>query len=138
MLLWNASPSVPTGLYMVTRQVPAKGNLAVVNLTEAARALAKARGYLPKGALLIKPVAAVSGDVVCRHGPLVRINARLRAVADRTDRRQRALPRWHGCRSLATSELFVLSTVRGSFDSRFFGPIARGTVLGTAVPIWTR
>lgn len=136
MLLWNASPSVPAGLYMVTRQVPAKGQLAVVRLPEAARALAHTRGYLPAGALLIKPVAALAGDVVCRHGLLVWINARLRAVAGRADRRQRTLPRWHGCRYLK-SELFVLSTVKGSFDGRYFGPIAGGAVLGTAVPIWT-
>ena len=123
---------------MATKQVPAKGQLAVVRLPEAARALAHTRGYLPAGALLIKPVAAVSGDVVCRHGPLVWINGRLRAVAARSDRRQRTLPRWLGCRYLATSELFVLSTVKGSFDGRYFGPIARGAVLGTAVPLWTR
>lgn len=123
---------------MSIKQLPAKGQLAVVRLPDAARALANARGYLPTGAVLIKPVAAVSGDVVCRHGPQVRINARLRAVADRSDRRQRLLPRWHGCRYLTTFDLFVLSTVGGSFDGRYFGPISRGAVLGTAVPIWTR
>jgi type IV secretory pathway protease TraF len=123
---------------MATKKVPAKGQLAVIRLPEAARTLANARGYLPTGALLIKPVAAASGDFVCRHGPLVRINARLRAIADIKDMRQRLLPRWHGCRFLSTSELFVLSTARGSFDGRYLGPIQRGAVLGTAVPIWTR
>src|SRR3546814_9782387 len=43
----------------------------------------------------------------------------------RRDRRQRLLPRWHGCRYLTTSEVFVLSTVPGSFDSRYFGPVER-------------
>ena len=118
--------------------MPAKGQLAVIRLLEPARALANGRGYLPINALLIKPVAAASGDVVCRHGPLVTINARLRAVADKMDARQRLLPRWHGCHYLAAAEFLVLSTVRSSFDGRYLGPIDRGVVLGTAVPIWTR
>jgi type IV secretory pathway protease TraF len=119
-------------------QLPAKGHLAVIRLSDATGALASARGYLPAGALLIKPVAAASGDVVCRFGPLIKINARLRALAHGMDRRHRLLPRWRGCRYLTTSELFVLSHAAGSFDGRYFGPIERGTVLGTAVPIWTR
>jgi type IV secretory pathway protease TraF len=88
--------------------------------------------------VLIKPVAAAPGDTVCRNGPFVTINGRLRAIADGKDARRRLLPRWHGCRRLATSEFFVLSTVSGSFDGRYLGPIERGNVLGTAVPIWTR
>lgn len=122
---------------MLTKRVPSKGQLAVIRLPEAGRALADARGYLPRRALLIKPVAAVPGDTVCRQGPFVTINGRLRAIADRKDMRLRLLPHWHGCHHLATSELFVLSTVSGSFDSRYLGPIERGNVLGTAEPIWT-
>jgi type IV secretory pathway protease TraF len=123
---------------MLTKRAPSKDQLAVIRLPEAARALAQTRGYLPRRALLIKPVGAVSGDIVCRHGSFVTINGRLSAIADRMDTRQRVLPRWYGCRRLSTSELFVLSTVPGSFDGRYLGPIERGNVLGTAVPIWTR
>ena len=123
---------------MLAERAPAKGQLAIIRLPEAARALAHTRGYLPRHALLIKPVAAVSGDTVCRRGSFVRINGRLRAIAVRRDVRLRVLPRWHGCRHLAPSELFVLSTVPGSFDGRYLGPIERWNVLGTAVPILTR
>ncbi len=138
MVLWNASPSVPIGFYLTVNQPPARGELAVIRLSDATGALASARGYLPAGALLIKPVAGASGDVVCRFGPLIRINARMRAVAHGMDRRHRLLPRWRGCRYLTTSELFVLSDVAGSYDGRYFGPIERRTVLGTGLPIWTR
>ena len=117
--------------------MPSKGQLAVIRLPEAVKALADTRGYLPKHALMLKPVAAIPGDTVCRDGPFLTINGRFRAIADRKDTRRRLLPRWRGCRHLATSELFVLSTISGSFDSRYFGPIERGHVLGTAVPIWT-
>lgn len=110
--------------------------MAVIRLPEAVKTLADTRGYLPRNALLLKPVAAVAGDTVCRHGPFVTINGRFRAIADTKDARRRLLPRWRGCRHVATSELFVLSTTSGSFDGRYFGPIERGHVLGTAVLIW--
>lgn len=136
-LYWNASASIPIGLYILTHHLPARNQLAVIRLPEPARALAAARGYLPVNALLVKPAAAGPSDAVCRHGPIIRINGRPRALAAMRDGRGRLLPRWHGCHRLTTSELFVLSSAPGSFDSRYIGPIAHGNVLGTAVPVWT-
>ena len=137
-LYWNASASIPIGLYILTDLAPARNELAVIRLPESARILAAARGYLPANARLIKPVAAGPSDKVCRHGPIIRINGRPRALAAMRDGRERLLPRWHGCHRLTTSEVFVLSTVSGSFDSRYIGPIDSRQVLGTAEPIWTR
>lgn len=136
-LLWNGSSSIPIGLYVRINQIPARGQLAIVRLPDPTRLLANERGYLPANARLIKPVVALSGDTVCRRGLVIRINRRLRALASGRDEKQRLLPSWHGCRRLTASEVFVLSTVPGSFDSRYFGPIERGNVLGTAVPLWT-
>jgi len=137
-LLWNGSSSIPIGLYALTNGIAAKGQLAVVRLPNATKLLASARGYLPASGWLIKPVVAVSGDTVCRHGQIIRISGRLRALAHRRDTRQRLLPRWHGCRHLTAAEVFVLSTEPGSFDSRYFGPVEHGNVIGTAIPVWTR
>ena len=135
---WNATPSVPTGLYMLTSRMPAKGDLAIISLPEATAALADARGYLSLRSRLIKPVVAGSGSKVCRHGLVVSVDGRVRALADALDMRQRPLPQWDGCHRLMPSELFVISNARGSFDSRYIGRIHLRHVLGTAVPIWTR
>ena len=137
-LYWNTTPSVPTGLYTLTSRIPAKGDLAIINLPEATAVLADARGYLSARSRLIKPVVAASGDTVCRYGLVVTIDGQPLAVADGFDMRQRPLPQWDGCLRLTHSELFVISSVRGSFDSRYFGVIHVRHVLGTAVPIWTR
>lgn len=137
-LYWNTTPSIPTGLYTLTSRIPAKGDLAIINLPEATAVLADARGYLPAHSRLIKPVVAGSGDTVCRNGLVVRIEGQPLALADAEDMRQRPLPQWDGCHRLTPSELFVISTVRGSFDSRYFGRIHVRHVLGTAIPIWTR
>ena len=135
-LLWNATSSVPVGLYRVVARVPARGQSAVIRLPRRARALAEARGYLARGALLIKPVAAGPGDVVCRNGGIITINGRTTAHARHADAAGRLLPRWSGCITLATDHLFVLAATPDSFDGRYFGPLDRTHVLGTAHPVW--
>ena len=137
-LLWNASASVATGLYRLTSQPPLTGALAVIRLPEPFKTLAATRGYLRAGALLIKPVAAGAGDTVCRHGPLVTINGRVVARAKTADQAGRLLPSWSGCFRLAPTDVFVLSEEPDSFDSRYFGPVERRHIVGTAVPVWVR
>ena len=137
-LLWNASASVATGLYRLTSQPPLTGALAVIRLPEPFRTLAETRGYLRAGALLIKPVAAGAGDTVCRHGPLVTINGRVVARASTADPAGRLLPSWSGCFRLAPTDIFVVSQEPDSFDSRYFGPLERRHIVGTAMPVWVR
>jgi conjugative transfer signal peptidase TraF len=138
VLVWNASPSVPIGLYRLTTRPPLTEALAVIRLPEPLRILAETRGYLRRGALLIKPVAAGVGDTVCRHGPLVTINGRIVARARTVDATGRPLPAWSGCRRLAADQIFVLSADPDSFVSRYIGPIDRARVVGFALPVWVR
>ncbi len=138
-LLWNASPSIPIGLYMGTSRRPAKGDLAVIRLPEMVRRLAAHRGYLPRSTLLIKPVVASSGDVVCRHGTRIVINGVWRITSKVRDGRGRILPHWRGCVRLTASQVFALAaTVNDSFDSRYIGPIEGEAVLGTGTAVWTQ
>jgi type IV secretory pathway protease TraF len=116
--------------------MPGTGELAIVRLPAAVRAFAAARGYLAGDALLIKPVAAGAGDVVCRRADFVSINGRIAARIRYADASGRQLPRWSGCLTLAERELFLLSTAPDSFDSRYFGPVDRVHVLGSGHPIW--
>jgi conjugative transfer signal peptidase TraF len=138
LILWNASPSVPIGLYRLTSRPSQAAALVVIRLPEPLRALAETRGYLGKGALLVKPVVAGAGDTVCRHGALVTINGRIAARARTLDAAGRSLPTWSGCFRLRANEILVLSADPGSFDSRYMGPIDRGHVAGFALPIWVR
>ena len=138
VVLWNASPSVPIGLYRLTSGPPLTGALAVIRLPDPFRILAETRGYLRNGALLIKPVAAGAGDTVCRRGPLVTINGRMAAHTRTLDAVGRPLPAWSGCFRLAASDIFVLSADPDSFDSRYMGPIDRAHVVGIAQPVWVR
>lgn len=132
-VVWNASPSVAIGLYGVARRRPDLGELALVRLPEPIAQLADQRGYLPRSALLIKPVAATVGDRVCRFGADIFVQGQLVA---RAAPENEPLPVWHGCHTLKGGESFLLANHPASFDGRYFGPLQAKHVIGTVVPIW--
>ena len=136
--LWNASASVPRGLYMVSDRRPTRGDLAVVRpAPDVARYMAHRR-YVPLGIPLLKPVAVASGATACRDGIAVTIDGRPAATALRADHLGRPLPVWTGCVRLGVDEFFLLAGgSSASFDSRYFGPVRADAIVGRAVPIWT-
>lgn len=139
-LVWNASPSVPIGLYRVIPGAPPRaGELVVVRPSPALARFMADRRYVEAGVPLVKPVAAASGARVCRHGSRVTIDGRHVATALDADRFDRPLPRWTGCYRLARDQLFLIAPASSaSFDSRYFGAVHSDAVIGRARPLWTR
>ena len=136
-LVVNLTASMPRGLYLLSRDPsPREHDIVVVRLTPAANAIAVSRGYLAAHHPVLKRVAGVAGDRICRFGGTVSINGRPAAFAHARDRAERALPRWHGCLRLSPRQLFVLGTAAGSFDSRYFGIIDQSAIVGIAHPLW--
>lgn len=138
-LLWNASASVPIGLY----GIGSVGKLAVMTLVVAtppqplASFLAK-RGYLPRGLPLIKYILAVSGQSVCRNGLLIVIDGIAVGTALARDSRGRRLPVWRGCYRITPNQVFLMNSDNAaSFDGRYFGPIPLSAIVGRALPLWT-
>ena len=138
LLIWNASSSAPVGLYAVDQASPAVGDLVVLRLPSATAMLAARRGYLPRSAYLLKPVAAVAGDRVCRIANRIRIRGRVVAIAYPADDAGRAMPAWYGCRVLSTGSVFVLADHPASFDSRYFGPFDARSLVGRGRLLWSR
>ncbi len=111
-LIWNASASVPVGLYAIdVGAEPARGDLVAIAPPAPLSAWLSKRGYLPRGAPLLKRVAATSGALVCRSGVFVTIDGAPAARARSADRMGRTLPLWLGCRQLGRGELFVLGLI---------------------------
>ncbi len=135
-LVWNASASVPTGLYWIAPGPVRRGDLVLIRLPPAIADLADQRGYLPRSAYLLKFVISVTGDRVCRFSDRVLVNGALRARAFARDRHHRHLPLWHGCYRLASSQIFVLAEDPDSFDGRYFGPLSHRHIIGRGVRIW--
>jgi conjugative transfer signal peptidase TraF len=138
-LIWNASASVPIGLYRI---VPGNNvgvtDLAVVMPPAELAMFLDARRYLPRGLPLIKRVLALGGSTVCRRGSAIIAYGGIYGQALARDRRGRPLPDWQGCRTLHDGEAFFMNwDSPDSFDSRYFGPLPVTTIVGRAIPIWT-
>lgn len=139
LLVWNATASVPTGLYVIgdadSLQI---GERVVIDPPPHLRLYLAERGYLPSGVPLVKEIAARSGETVCRIGTKITIGGNYVGEAHEYDRAGRALPVWRGCLQISQDEIFVMNlSAPGSFDGRYFGPIERNRVIGRAVPVWT-
>jgi conjugative transfer signal peptidase TraF len=110
----------------------------LVRTPAAVRDLAARRGYVPANVPLVKRIGAASGDVVCATGGMITIDAHVVAHRLQTDSVGRVLPSWSGCLRLADNDVFLLMTgAPASFDSRYFGPVPRASILGKLVPLWT-
>ncbi|WFU40262.1 S26 family signal peptidase [Bradyrhizobium sp. CB82] len=137
--IWNASESVPIGLY---RLQPA-GRLALTELVavrppEPLASFLDLNGYLPTGVPMLKRVLALPGQTVCRNGLTISVDSIPMGQARERDARGRPLPSWLGCRLLASDEVFLMNWQSAdSFDGRYFGPIPVSAVIGQALPVWT-
>ena len=137
--VWNLSASVPIGLYRL-RPV---GKLAVSDIVAVeppealARFLADGR-YLPRGLLLLKQVAALPGETVCRTSLAITIDDGWAAQARQRDGRGQLLPDWQGCRVVADGEVFLMNAQSAdSLDGRYFGVLPVSAIIGQVQPIWT-
>lgn len=135
-LVWNASPSVPLGLYRINPGPVRRSDLVLIRLPPDVAELAARRNYLPRSAYLIKFVSAVAGDPVCRLGDRILVRGVFAARALTRDSLGRPMPSWQGCRRLASGDLFLLADNQQSFDSRYFGVVSTSDVVGRAVPLW--
>lgn len=135
-LIWNASASVPVGLYAVQAAArPRRGDLIVAVPPPALARFLATRHYLPLDTPLIKHVAALPGQRVCRSGSTITVDGvPIGAALDR-DRHGRPLPVWQGCRRIGAGEVFLMNpAVRDSLDGRYFGTLPAATIIGTPLP----
>ena len=139
MLVWNASASAPIGLYRIEqRQSPEVGAFVLVRPDEDLEKFITERGYLPKDIPLLKRVAALPGDEICRDSKAVYINGVRVADALNFDSRGREMPSWNGCFTLRSGEIFLLNDPENSLDGRYFGATERDDVIGVARVVWVR
>lgn len=139
-LIWNASASVPTGLYALHPAASWRvGDLVAVTPPRALGRYLARRQYLAAGLPLLKHVAALGGQRVCRIGRHILIDGRAAGDALQRDSRGRSLPSWRGCVTLAAGQVFVMNAkVPDSVDGRYFGALPASTIIGRLTPIWTR
>ena len=144
---FTLTPSVPVGLYQYTDEEPRLGGLATFCPPDEAATLALERGYLHRGRCpagsepLGKYVLALEGDTVDVRPEWLHVNGHPipnSAVLwrDRLGRELLHIP--FGKHVVGADSLFMFSGHhRLSFDSRYFGPVPRTSVISVARPLWT-
>lgn len=144
----NTTASMPLGLWHVRAGEPIKRGAIVticphdsIDFREALR-----RGYIAHGECpggyepLVKPVAAVAGDLVTVTRQGIAVNGDVVAnttplAADEAGRQLRQVA--PGIYRVASDEVWLLSGHdQRSFDSRYFGPLPVANVRGVAHPLW--
>jgi conjugative transfer signal peptidase TraF len=146
-LRFNATPSVPTGLYWISSDPRAEfvefcppqpfGTLSV----ERGYRMRSREGCPDGGIPLLKPVVAKTGDVVqvSPAGILVngvRVANTARRLKDSLGRQLNSWPT--GSYKVSPGTVWVASSYNsGSFDSRYFGPITESAIKHRLRPIWT-
>ncbi|MHA7776011.1 S26 family signal peptidase [Roseibium sp. M-1] len=138
-LIWNASASVPVGLYFAQSVGRLEvGNLVAVTPPKELTDFLAQREYLPRGVPLIKHVLALPGTAVCRKGATIFVDGKPFGQARERDRLGRSLPRWRGCGLLAEGEIFLMNPdAPDSFDGRYFGPLPVTAITAKLTPVWT-
>lgn len=139
LYIWNASESVPLGLYRLQPSY----NLFVTELVavqppEPLATFLDLNGYLPAGVPMLKRVLALPGQTVCRRGLTLSVDGIVMGEARDRDGRGRPLPKWQGCRVVGAGELFAMNwQSANSLDGRYFGVLPASSVIGRALPVWT-
>lgn len=139
LYIWNASASVPTGLYRLhpIRKL-AVADLVAVQPGEPLGTYLTEAGYLPRGVPMLKRVLALPGQTVCRDRLTVTVDNIEIGEAHKRDRQGRPLPIWQGCRVVADGEVFLMNWQSAdSLDGRYFGAIPTTAIVGRAKPLWT-
>ena len=137
LLLWNASASAPRGLYLLHPAQPLRiGALVAARPPAPLAHFAALRGYLPLGVPLLKHVAALDGQTVCRFAQRVTIDGHVVAIAHKRDSGGRLLLSRQGCRTLRASEVFLLNaTIPDLFDGRYFGVLSADAITAAPNPV---
>ena len=142
----NLSRSLPLGIYVRTDDSSAQ--LVEFCPAEPFAAESIARGYrthgtaCPDGAVpVLKPVVAVAGDRVVLAADGIRVNGRLlqQTAPLYLDAVGRGLRPWpFGSYLVEQGSVWVASTFnRGSYDSRYMGPIRVNQIRARLRPLWT-
>jgi type IV secretory pathway protease TraF len=130
---FNVEPSVPLGVYRLhpIRAPLTRGMLVLLPVP------ASVQRWKARWMLLLKPIAAVAGEVVCVEDDRLHIGTEAYGRVY-TEAGGYPLPHITGCLTVGEGEVFVASKGYRSLDSRYFGPakIADLTAGATPVLVW--
>lgn len=134
-VLVNLTPSMPRGVWRHTELETSSRRVTLVPPKQAV-----AWGCASSDQLLLKHIWAREGEHICMKG-----HTFYKASAPKSVYRAVVLSRqgrplklaWQGCQRVPEHHVFVLGQTSSSCDSRFFGPVHRSALRGSARPLLT-
>lgn len=135
--IWNRTGSAPEGLYRLSHDAFIRGAWVIVSAHSDETNWARMRGYVGKDWPLIKQIAGVPDDEICRDKNAILINGIHVATALEVDSLGRHMPVWNGCGVLGEDEVFLLNSHPRSIDGRYFGPTNITDIGGTLRLLWS-
>ena len=136
-LIWNRTGSAPEGLYWRSNEPFTPGRWVIVSARSVDAQWAEAHGFVGRDWPLLKRIAGIAGDEICRHGQMISINGDTVASAHLVDPSGRNLPDWQGCVRLLETDVFLLNAHPDSLDGRYFGATKLEDLDGAAIPLFT-
>ncbi|HEX3552315.1 MAG TPA: conjugative transfer signal peptidase TraF [Thermoanaerobaculia bacterium] len=146
-LRWNATPSMPRGLYLLVPFPPTMGEMVMACPPPENACLAVERDYVTRGgpcacnsALLLKYVAGAPGDRITLDRTGVRINGTPlpRSAPLDADSRGRSITWATRDLQLSPHHFWLTGLDARSWDSRYFGSIPASSIHGVVRPLWVR
>lgn len=135
-LIWNRTTSAPVGLYWRSDGPLELYGWAVVSARSEAAAWTSENGFTGADWPLVKRIAGLPGDEICRENETILINKSVIAEAILHAPDGLKLPRWQGCHVLQDGEVFLLNDHPRSLDGRYFGIMKKKDLDGVAMLLW--
>ena len=138
-IIINYTASLPKGLYRLHPLPPdiERNMLIALAVPEHVQSMVYGRGWLLKGSLLLKPVAAVAGDRFRITDEGLSINKRYVGPVYSYDTQGLPLPVLRTSYILKEGQVFLASPYPRSFDSRYFGPVDKKDIIAEVTPLFT-
>lgn len=136
--VWNATPSLPTGLYYLDRSPGQYAYGDLIYFETPALALARERKYLPRSAKFAKYIVGMPGDRICIDAQSQRfsINGYDYGPAYPFDYDMQPLSPIPGCYTVPAGHVLPATPYSRSYDGRYFGAVPMHDIEGVLTPLF--
>lgn len=141
-LVWNASPSFPTGLYHLDHAANVeRGDLVYFDEPAEHLQLARARHYMPAQGHFLKIADGLPGDTYCVTSVyfglrVFTVRGEFRGFVYATDSSGRSLSSVTGCHEVPEGHFLPTAPEPRSYDGRYFGTAPVSSITGVARPLF--
>ena len=134
-LTYSSTASMPKGFYLIIHSDDFKRNdIVEFKPPNEVQAFVAEQHWAPKSGLLLKHVMGVPGDFVCNSGGSILVNHQKVGSVYEFYAPNKKLPKRSFCTVLQQNQYLLLSdSIERSFDSRYFGPVDKGNIIGKSV-----